>query len=161
MSFDTLSPNMLLLAFPDNTIQIFDVESRQFPSWAKTICNNLPPALTEANDSILGIELSPGLDAADAHYVLVWGSTWLAKLNLDGPNAALWSGKKRRRHSAPVVVDDPDEEEGKNFKMVRGYRPILAVAYLGPSEIVVVERPLVDVLATLTPPYFSEKYGKT
>jgi U3 small nucleolar RNA-associated protein 4 len=60
----------------------------------------------------------------------------------------------------PATEGGP-REDGKMFRMVRGYRPLLAVGYLGSEEIMVVERPLVDVLATLTPPYVSEKYGQT
>ena len=51
------------------------------------------------------------------------------------------------------------EEQDSNFKMVTHYRPILHVDFLGPGELVVVERPLVDVLATLPPAYFKPKYG--
>ncbi|KAH8835371.1 WD40-repeat-containing domain protein [Flagelloscypha sp. PMI_526] len=164
MTFDTLSPNTLFLAFPDNTIHIFDVELRQFPSWAKGICDNLPLGLTDAQDSILGIELCPGLEAADRHYLLLWGSTWVTKLNLDAPNIGLWTGKKRRREAMPGALPATEGGpggDGRMFRMVRGYRPLLAVGYLGSEEIMVVERPLVDVLATLTPPYVSEKYGQT
>lgn len=52
-----------------------------------------------------------------------------------------------------------EEHQNSNFKMVTHYRPILYVDFLGPGELVVVERPLVDVLATLPPAYFKPKYG--
>lgn len=51
------------------------------------------------------------------------------------------------------------EEQDSNFKVVTHYRPILLVDFLDPGELVVVERPLVDVLATLPPAYFKPKYG--
>lgn len=51
------------------------------------------------------------------------------------------------------------QEEQDNFKMVTHYRPILHVDFVASGELVVVERPLVDVLATLPPAYFKPKYG--
>jgi len=45
--------------------------------------------------------------------------------------------------------------------LVTHYRPILFVGFVGRGELVVVERPLVDVLARLPPAFFKPKYGKT
>ena len=47
----------------------------------------------------------------------------------------------------------------ENFKLVTTYRPILFVDFMGDKELVVVERPLVDVLAKLPPAFFKPKYG--
>ncbi|KAJ7840301.1 hypothetical protein B0H14DRAFT_3458211 [Mycena olivaceomarginata] len=41
--------------FPDNSIQLFNVEARQFPFWAKNICTALPKKFTHAHDHILGV----------------------------------------------------------------------------------------------------------
>lgn len=73
--------------------------------------------------------------------------------------------RKRLRESALAQSGgDPaqkveEENQPNNFRMVTHYRPILHVDFLGPGELVVVERPLVDVLATLPPAYFKPKYG--
>jgi len=61
--------------------------------------------------------------------------------------------------SAQKIDVPPEEHQPNNFKMVTHYRPILHVDFLDPGELVVVERPLVDVLATLPPAYFKPKYG--
>jgi U3 small nucleolar RNA-associated protein 4 len=62
----------------------------------------------------------------------------------------------RRLALAPAPgVDD----QSSDFKMITHYRPILFVDYLTAGELVVVERPLVDVLSTLPPAYFKHKYG--
>ncbi|KAJ7139903.1 WD40-repeat-containing domain protein [Mycena epipterygia] len=165
--FDPSRPNILILAFPNNSIQLFDVESRQFPSWSKDICNNLPKKLTRAHDHILGVAFDPvaagpSLKAADGtstpRYALLWGSTWLCKLRLDGSGARA-SHKKRRRDGDKSPKIDSVSEDHANFKMVTHYRPILLVDFIAPGELVVVERPLVDVLATLPPAYFVHKYG--
>ena len=61
-----------------------------------------------------------------------------------------------------VSVDDSQQEgQQRNFKLVTHYRPLLLVDFVAPGELVVVERPLVDVLAKLPPAYFKPKYGAT
>lgn len=98
---------------------------------------------------------------------LFWGSTWICKVNL-ADHMGKFSKKRRRegtKNGAPN--GDPsqraegsfDEQQQNNFKMITHYRPILHVDFLGPEELLVVERPLVDVLATLPPAYFKPKYG--
>ncbi|KAJ7783542.1 WD40-repeat-containing domain protein [Mycena maculata] len=168
ISFDPLRPSLLVLAFPDNSIQLFDVESKQFPSWARDVCSSLPKKFTRAHDHILGVAFDPvsagPLLKASAgnsapRYALFWGSTWLCKVRLDGSSAQKLSHKKRRREGDKSPKIDPTSEDHPNFKMVTYYRPILCVDFLGPGELVVVERPLVDVLATLPPAYFVHKYG--
>jgi U3 small nucleolar RNA-associated protein 4 len=82
--------------------------------------------------------------------------------------------KKRRhhgrKHSNADSNEDPstsnDAEEPalrghpRGFKVITQYRPNLFVGYIGTKELVIVERPLVDVLATLPPAYFKHKYGE-
>ncbi|KAJ7431800.1 quinon protein alcohol dehydrogenase-like superfamily [Mycena galericulata] len=157
--FDPSRPNILILAFPDNSIQLFDVESRQFPSWSKDICDNLPKRFSRAHDHILGVAFDPvAIGSAAPRYALFWGSTWLCKIKLDESGAR--SGpKKRRREGDKSPKIEPTSEDHANFKMVTHYRPILHLDFLAPGELVVVERPLVDVLATLPPAYFVHKYG--
>ncbi|KAF7339840.1 WD-REPEATS-REGION domain-containing protein [Mycena venus] len=165
--FDPSRPNILVLAFPDNSIQLYDVESKNFPSWALDIFSSLPKKFTRAHDHILGVAFDPAIvagpslkassgDAASVpRYALFWGSTWLCKIKLDDSGRA--GNKKRRREGERSPKIDPMSED--NFKMISHYRPILHVDFLGPAELVVVERPLVDVLATLPPAYFVHKYG--
>ncbi|KAJ6519601.1 WD40-repeat-containing domain protein [Mycena sanguinolenta] len=163
ISFDPSRPNILILAFPDNSIQVFDVESRQFPSWSKDICSKLPKKFTRAHDHILGVIFDPALAGPSLkatsvpRYVLCWGSTWLCKIKLDDSGRS--GNKKRRREGDSGPQIDATSEDHANFKMVTHYRPILFVDFLAPRELVVVERPLVDVLATLPPAYFAHKYG--
>ncbi|KAK7064410.1 WD-repeats-region domain-containing protein [Favolaschia claudopus] len=165
ISFDPSRPNILILAFPDNSIQLFDVESRQFPSWARDICNNLPKKFTRTHDHVLGVAFDPAIagpslkvssGASVPRYALFWGSTWLCKIMLDDSGR---SGNRKRRREGDKVDQMPDEHV--QFRMITHYRPILYVDFLAAGELVVVERPLVDVLATLPPAYFVNKYGAT
>ncbi|KAJ7630718.1 WD40-repeat-containing domain protein [Roridomyces roridus] len=140
--FDPSRPNLLLLAFPDNSIQLFDVEARQFPSWSKDICDNLPKRFTRMHDHVLGVAFEPPSSSSAPRYALFWGSTWLCKIKLASSS------------SNPKI-----EPVSEDFRMITHYRPILHVDFLAHGELVVVERPLVEILATLPPAFFVHKYG--
>jgi U3 small nucleolar RNA-associated protein 4 len=62
------------------------------------------------------------------------------------------------KRSAPPPAPGVDDST-RDFKMITHFRPILFVDFLTAGELVVVERPLVDVLSTLPPAYFRHKYG--
>ncbi|KAL5518589.1 UTP4 [Sanghuangporus vaninii] len=57
------------------------------------------------------------------------------------------------------VGPESEEESMSNFKLVTRYRPILRVDFLDAGELLVVERPLLDVLRGLPPAFFKPKYG--
>lgn len=103
-----------------------------------------------------------------------WGSSWLCKIKLDWLGEYTEPRKRRKseaRHStqehqgAPILAPRPDLQnsayETRNLRMVTHYRPILALDFVGPGEMVLVERPLVDVLSKLPPAFFKPKYGQT
>ncbi|KAF8898365.1 quinon protein alcohol dehydrogenase-like superfamily [Infundibulicybe gibba] len=162
LCFDPARPSSLMIAFPDNTMQIFDVESRQFPDWGKELCSSLPKRLKSAHDPILGLTFDPEPPKSNSNqqYVLVWGSTWMCRLPLyQAVTGGDWNKKRRRdgtKRPAPYLTG---EESLQHFKMITHYRPILCVDFLSPRELLVVERPLVDVLSTLPPAYFKHRYG--
>jgi U3 small nucleolar RNA-associated protein 4 len=110
------------------------------------------PAVTETSSTTTGIPM---------RYVLFWGSTWICKMKLNDPTIGSVLSKKRRRESLKAAFSTQrlGEDSQRDFKMVTHYRPILFVDFLAAGELVVVERPLVDVLAVLPPAYFKHKYG--
>jgi U3 small nucleolar RNA-associated protein 4 len=83
--------------------------------------------------------------------------------------------KKRRHHDRKHSNADSNEDPSttndagettplgrpRGFKVITQYRPNLFVGYIGAKELVIVERPLVDILATLPPAYFRHKYGES
>ncbi|KAJ3795815.1 WD40-repeat-containing domain protein [Lentinula aff. detonsa] len=165
IAFSSSDSSLLVLAFPNNTFQIYDVETRQFPSWSRELCDNLPKRFTQIHDPIIGVAFEPPAPDApsqsSARFALFWGSTWLCKINFDdGPIKSYGFSRKRRRESfKPQKNNHEGLEEPKELKMITQYRPVLFVDYMGPGELIVVERPLVDVLANLPPAYFRHKYG--
>lgn len=105
---------------------------------------------------------------------IIWGTSWLCRLRLDWL-AKCTEPRKRRKSEArhhpqehqgiPNLAPRPDLQnsayDARKLHMVTRYRPILALDFVGPGELVLVERPLVDVLSKLPPAFFKPKYGQT
>ncbi|KAH9049447.1 WD40 repeat-like protein [Lactarius hengduanensis] len=165
LAFTPSAPSLLILGFANNSVEMYDVEVRQFPAWSRALCAGLPKRFTHLHDAILGVTLAPA--SADSTtdqrsenvnvLALFWGATWLCKVQFDAPVG--WGGfeKKRRRQRSEAA--ERDRGAAHNFKLITQYRQILLAEFLAAGELVVVERPLTDVLAGLPPPYFKPKYG--
>ncbi|EJD04371.1 WD40 repeat-like protein [Fomitiporia mediterranea MF3/22] len=161
---------LLILAHSDSTIGVFDVEAKRFAPWASHLAlrEHLPRRWTSLHDSVLGIVIeppSPSLDSSptsksdnvidNRRHALFWGSTWLCRVALDAPVG--WGGfLKKRPHDLNL---ENENETMSNFKLISRYRPILCVDFLSPGELLVVERPLLDILRGLPPAFFKPKYG--
>ena len=154
LSFDANHPNILVMVFPDNSLEIYDVESRRFPAWGKELCHKLPRRFKHSHDPVLGVAFNPLEDLSSTGYAVFWSSTWICKLALK--NSTLNGSNKKRRREIPSAKDD---DSSNDLKMITHYRPILFVGFLDVGELVVVERPLMDVLSELPPAYFRHKYG--
>lgn len=139
------------------------------PTLAPSALVNGDPEMTDLSQKNSG----PRSTTFSQKEAVLWGSSWLCKLKLD------WLGKyteprKRRKsesrhppqdYGVPTLAPRPDLQnsayEARNLRMVTQYRPILALDFVGPGEMVLVERPLVDVLSKLPPAFFKPKYGQT
>lgn len=170
LAFDAGAPGTLVLGLADNSLHVFDVEARAFPLWARALTAALPKRFTHLHDPVLGVAFDvPAPDAPVRRgSALFWGASWLCRVQLDAGVGYAGFDKKRRwgggRPSAKAPASLQAAEEAvqqDNFKLVTHYRPILFVDFIGPGELVVVERPLVDVLSKLPPAFFKPKYGAT
>ena len=179
LAFAPTSPSLLILGFANNTLELYDVETRQFPSWARALCTALPKRFTHLHDAMLGVTLAPvaqessNMDEGDMIgsssdgsqknvLALFWGPTWLCKVQFAAPVG--WGGFERKKRRRPRGGNfdhgaERDKNAVHNFKLVTQYRQILLAEFLAPGELVVVERPLTDVLANLPPAYYRPKYG--
>ncbi|KAH9921964.1 WD40 repeat-like protein [Epithele typhae] len=190
LAFDPTSPALLVLGLADNTLEVYNAEARTFPRWARALVHAVPQRFVQLHDPVLGVTFDPGRGAGrkgqapeqgegqsalPPKTALFWGATWMCKVML--AERVGWGGFEKRRRNKRKAEAGPDGrvevsgaggEEGqqgqgqqRNFKLVTHYRPILLVDFVAPGELVVVERPLVDVLAKLPPAYFKPKYGAT
>lgn len=100
--------------------------------------------------------------------VILWGRGWLCKVDLMG--SGIMSGdagpgfRKRSRsfgsNQAPTpIVRLQDTQRDESSQVVTRYRDIMLVDLLGPRELIVVERPAVEILQSLRPAYYKPKYG--
>lgn len=181
------SSGILVLGLADNTIHVYDVESRTFPIWGRDLAAQIPTRFKHLHDPILGVTFDTGSKTG----ALFWGATWICRVHLShGLSDSGAFDKRKRRWGGRTLVTRPRpaslhatgmnalglapqtsldkeqeqekrEKEQENFKVVTTYRPILFVDFVGEKELVVVERPLVDVLAKLPPAFFKPKYGAT
>jgi U3 small nucleolar RNA-associated protein 4 len=186
LTFDPLSPSTLYIGLANNTIQIFDVETRLFPEWSLEVCRNLPRRLTGLADPVMGLVFSGvavGVatgagERKGSKEVVAWGTSWMCKISLIsssssqhgsyGLTSTAAGGKKRPRereagqsqtqNQNPVHAHSGTGEKDE-LEVINRYRNILFVDYLTPKEMVIVERPIVDVLRELPPAYFRHKYG--
>jgi len=186
--FDPDRPSVLILAQPNNTLHVFDVESRTFPRWAKRVCEHIPEAFRALKPGVEGLLFVKAAKVAKKHrqknkkmeqvadnkaehssetkhHLLAWGWNWICHIDLEGgrvdaENASLIEnqGKGRLLHESTVASHESAEA---NFKTVMTYRQMLLVADFGEGQIVVVERPLMDVLTAKgqPPPFYKPKYG--
>jgi U3 small nucleolar RNA-associated protein 4 len=165
------NPQILLAVLPNNTIHIFHVEHGEVPSWGREFNSRLPKQFVSAPDPVIGVAFEPLPPPSDDEMTgiappstkpkeaIFWGSSWLCKLELDWEGKYTGQSRKRRRQTGPVAVGEMASE--RKLRMVTNYRPILALDFLGPGELVLVERPLADVLSKLPPAFFKPKYGQT
>ncbi|KAG9075096.1 U3 small nucleolar RNA-associated protein [Ceratobasidium sp. UAMH 11750] len=157
LAFDTRAPHVLALGYPNNTLQLFDAEAQRFyPA--------LPERLAHLHDPILGITFPPGAGSGSKRKMYVWSATWLARFDVPSPSAGALlkqpavpsqEGGQEKKRKRATAAEDGDEP----FGIVTKFRPVLLVDFCEEGEMVVVERPLVDLLATLPPAYHKPKYG--
>ena len=180
LSFDPSDHSTLVIGLSNNAIHIFNVESRTFPEWSIPLCSNLPKRFTHLHDPVLGLTFNPTPSKDGSRKALFWGFTWMCSVKLDSPVG--WGGfsKKRRREyqATPNGASQPHANVGraqanistedthgqtqpKNFTVLTHYRPLLFVDFLDCGEMVVVERPLVDVMSAMPPAFFKPKYGSS
>ena len=180
LSFDPSDHDTLVIGLANNAIHVFNVESRTFPNWSIPLCSNLPKRFTHLHDPILGLTFNPIPSKDGSRKVLFWGFTWMCSVRLDSP--AGWGGfsKKRRREYKTTgsggseqhpnvgkargntsAEDQGGQGQPTNFTIITHYRPLLFVDFLDCGEMVVVERPLVDVMSAMPPAFFKPKYGSS
>jgi U3 small nucleolar RNA-associated protein 4 len=180
LCFDPSDHGTLVIGLANNTIHVFNVESRTFPDWSIPLCSNLPKRFTHLHDPILGLTFNPTPSKDGSRKALFWGFTWMCSVKLDSPVG--WGGfsKKRRREHKPTknrasqqrsnvskaqgnvsIEDQNGQTQPNNFTVLTHYRPLLFVDFLDCGEMVVVERPLVDVMSAMPPAFFKPKYGSS
>lgn len=112
--------------------------------------------------------------ASNTRTVMLWGASWVCKFRIGENIKPVNFSRKRRRDEAgseekePEAVpsdlvgeqaDDVEGDEELGLIVWTKYKNLMGVGFLNARELVVVERPLLDVLAGQPPAYYKSKYG--
>ncbi|CED84141.1 WD40 repeat protein [Phaffia rhodozyma] len=162
-----ITPNtsVLCLALPSgNQLHVYDVEKRRFPSEFNIPS---PAALRNMHDPVLGLSIDPNGTFADRKegLVLMWGATWTCRVQLSNGQQKQPRKKAKRNQNGDekeaIAIPDADQSaaeankaQQRMYKLGEIYRPVIGLDYIGPSELVVVERPRLDLVKNLPPSYF-------
>jgi U3 small nucleolar RNA-associated protein 4 len=164
---------------PNNTIRIFDVETKSFPDWQKDFTAQVSKKISTQHDPILGACFSPippkpaYVEQSSYQSVILWGANWICRFRIFPKSAGRSSIKRGRNDEDEATEEESGIKEteaiqsglekatgGELFMTVfTQYRHLLGVHFLDWDEMVVIERPLLDVLSKLPPAYFKAKYG--
>lgn len=190
---------------PNNTIKIYDVESKSLPEWQRVVSEIVSKRIGSQKDPVVGASfvpssshlsfpvtngLGPSLQNGKTtplhQSVVLWGANWICRFRLYPRNTVVAGSSKRRRNEEDSNDEeeqddatDRDEEtptvtkDGRKWKdKIHGsgdgdlflststqYKNMLGVEFLNSNEMVIVERPLLDVLSAMPPAYFKAKYG--
>lgn len=167
--------SLLLLALPNgNQLHVYDVENRRFPP---SLNVKMPDSVRGLHDAVIGLatDAHAGKAEGGARNVLLWGATWILRVRLASPAAAGANSKKNKKRAlaeaaaaaaaaddaaADVDMDAPAKDDTGRFKLTQTFRPLIGVGFVGGDEMVVVERPWLDLVKDLPASYFKAgKYG--
>ncbi|ORY87051.1 WD40-repeat-containing domain protein [Protomyces lactucae-debilis] len=135
----------------------FAVDSGRVTPWSALNSANLPKKLTVLLDHCLGIRIDMEKRA------WMWGSAWVAFLNLNESLPAPPVPKRKQSDEEPgqdLVATKDSSLKGK-FWITLKYRPLLHFDVMNEAELVVVERPVMDMLseADIPAPFYAKRYG--
>lgn len=89
MAFSPTNASIVVVALPNNTIQIFDVDQRTIPTWAHSISRNTFATFTNLREPILGVVFDPVPEAGrHADTLAIYGSNFIGTMKIS-PSAFL------------------------------------------------------------------------
>jgi U3 small nucleolar RNA-associated protein 4 len=161
---NSLTTSLLLIAVPSgNQLHVYDIDKRRFPPHLNT---PVPAEVRSLTDPVLGIAADAST-ASGTGSVLMWAGTWVCRVRLGGGGANSRKAIKKRKMAGLAVEgggaeqsSGPKAMEMARFALSKDYRSLLGVQFVGEKELVLVERPWLDLVGTLPASYFKGgKYG--
>lgn len=163
----------LAVATAGNQVYEFDVQSRKLSEWSKNNSTNMPKEFSQLLDKAFGAFF----DSKHPSRFWIWSANWVSffdlNLQLPAPRAA---GKRKIEMNATVDGNLNDKKlanansngisnygtgDSRCFWITHKYRPMLLVGSVGNSELLVVERPIADMLMSKSMPasFYEHKFG--
>ena len=143
----------------------------RYTDWTLEYAHKLPTRFVNRKDIIMGC----AFDSSHPHALVLWGSTYFCWIDLHksmgSPDAFITNNLKRKEIDAKrakrrledqnvVCLDkEPeDQHECDSFKMDHRYSPIMMLDFIK-DEMVVMERPALEVMKALPMSYYKHHYG--
>ncbi|KAJ8324290.1 U3 small nucleolar RNA-associated protein [Batrachochytrium dendrobatidis] len=174
------SPTLVLTSMANELI-MYDIGSESNPGkisdWSRLNSHRLPEAFVERRESVMGVCVDPNMPMR----LVVWGAYMVCFVDLsvgleavshksknnlkrvsnavnnqDIETTQTHQGKKNTKHASTAHGTQVTLRKG--FVMDTRYQSIMYMEYAG-SELVVIERPVLHVLATLPVAFYKHKYG--
>ena len=163
----TLAAGDLILVLADMSILAFNTQSGSLNEWSKANSPNIPDRFTKLVDHCCGAQVD-----ADQR-LWMWGANWVSFIDLTLPLPVTQQSKRKRDDMTKALKNGPATEEeieeqepeyepSKNhFWITFKYRSMLLFDVLSDNELLVVERPVMDMLNSpdMPPPFHVKKYG--
>lgn len=112
MAFSHSNSNIVLIALPNNTLQIFDVDQRRIPNWAVELSRNAFATFRNLREPILGISFDPIAETAGRRHadtLVIYGSNFIGTMKLNpteyletSSSSTLTATEKRKRNGETV-----------------------------------------------------------
>lgn len=99
--------------------EVYDVEARQLPRWARALVNAVLQRFTHLHDLVLGVTFDPGSRAGEGEgettgapplppkTALFWGATWICKVMLTQRTGYEGFEKRKRGKRKATEVSQP------------------------------------------------------
>lgn len=170
----------LVIARSDNTFSIFKVRSLELSGWSQDYSTALPNSLLAHPEKIISIAFDRArplsvflvTSSAVCHVdlnkgVLDAGSGAAGDIKDQSPVGRKRGRQSKRKGDGVVGSAGPRSKRRRsengsttgNFRMLKRFRPLQFFGSIGPSEMVAVETPWLDVVNSLPPPVYRHKYG--
>lgn len=177
-------PEQIICATSNMALHEFRVETAKLTPWSVQNTPNIPLRFTKLQDHCSSLRID------EDERLWMWGANWVSYIKLGVDLPSLQSQTKRKRGNKPLTheattngfaedseagketaalvnngdtaISDEHELRGK-FWITFKYRSLLLFDVLNESELVVVERPLMDLINSpdIPPPFFVKKYGQS
>lgn len=119
----------LAVALTSNKFYIYHIESKSITEWSRTHSDDLPNRLTDIQERIIGMVFHPSVPGM----LFAYGHSFIFYAQTAGSGHRMW-------------------------KLIKAYQPLF-VDFVDHESIAVIERPWLQVIQFLPPPFYRQRYG--
>ncbi|KAM3918226.1 U3 small nucleolar RNA-associated protein 4 homolog [Leptodactylus fuscus] len=149
------STNNLVIAYADQQVLEFSIAEKQYTDWSrKVLQHGLHRDWLERDTPITGITFNP----LRPEHILMHDNYMFCVLDKSLP---LPDDKTPlvNQKSLKQLSENTRRSHAHAFKITRKFQPLLFMDLLDDGELVLVERPLIDILTQLPPPMKQKKFA--